>query len=94
MQTITNIGTLIVSTSDTCGNRPRIAGTRVTVQRIVAWHQMGMNAEAIKAEVPHLNMAQIYASLAYYYANREQIEAEIAKEAEDYERLSSQATEG
>lgn len=94
MQAITDIGTLIVSTPDICGNRPRIAGTRVTVQRIVVWHQMGMNAEAIIAEIPHLNLAQIYAALAYYYANRERIDVEIAKEAEEYDRLSTQAIAG
>ncbi|MBE9116225.1 DUF433 domain-containing protein [Lusitaniella coriacea LEGE 07157] len=94
MPTITDIGTLIVSTPDICSNRPRIAGTRITVQRIVVWHQMGMSVEAITAEIPHLNLAQIYAALAYYYANREQIDVAIAKEAEEYNRLSAQATAG
>lgn len=29
MPTLTDIGTLIISTPETCGNRPRIAGTRI-----------------------------------------------------------------
>ncbi|WP_242039678.1 DUF433 domain-containing protein [Anabaena sphaerica] len=35
----TDIGTLIIKSSDTLGGRPRIAGTRVSVQRITAWYK-------------------------------------------------------
>ena len=33
---VTDIGTLIVKSPETLGGRPRIAGTRVSVQRITA----------------------------------------------------------
>ena len=42
MTAIIDIGTLIVRTPETCGNRPRIGGTRVSVQRIVVWHKRGL----------------------------------------------------
>ncbi|WP_445305489.1 MULTISPECIES: DUF433 domain-containing protein [unclassified Microcoleus] len=45
MPTLTDIGTLIVSTAKSCGNRPRIAGTRITVQQIAVCYKMGMNPE-------------------------------------------------
>ena len=90
MQTLIDIGTLIISTPETCGDRPRIAGTRITVQRIVVWYKMGMSAASIVAEIPHLTLAQVHAALAYYYANTEQIESDIAAEAAEYERLAAQ----
>ena len=40
MPTLIDIGTLIISTPEICGDRPRIAGTRITVQRIVVWYKM------------------------------------------------------
>lgn len=38
MPTLTDIGTLIVQTPGTCGGRPRIAGTRITVHTIVYFY--------------------------------------------------------
>ncbi|MEP6521328.1 DUF433 domain-containing protein [Microcoleus vaginatus DQ-U2] len=49
MPTLTDIGTLIIFTPETCGNRPRIAGTRITVQRIAVGYKMGMKPEKIIA---------------------------------------------
>lgn len=93
MPTLTDIGTLIISTPETCGNRPRIAGTRITVQRIAVWYKMGMIPEDIIAEIPHLNLAQVHRSLAYYYANQEQINADIAAEEADYDGLANECKE-
>ncbi|MEG5159110.1 DUF433 domain-containing protein [Microcoleus sp. AT3-A2] len=90
MPTLTDIGTLIISTPATCGNRPRIAGTRITVQRIAVWYKMGMKSEEIIAEIPHLNLAQVHAALAYYYANKEQIDGDIAMEEAECDRLANE----
>jgi uncharacterized protein (DUF433 family) len=90
MPTITDIGTLIVRSPDTCGDRPRIAGTRVSVQRIAAWYQQGLNAEEIAARIGHLSLAQIYAALTYYHANQSEIETYLAEELADYQRLAAE----
>jgi uncharacterized protein (DUF433 family) len=90
MPTLTDIGTLIISTPETCGNRPRIAGTRITVQRIAVWYKMGMQPEEIIAEITHLNLAQVHAALAYYYANKEPIDADIAREEAECDRLANE----
>jgi uncharacterized protein (DUF433 family) len=83
MPTITDIGALIVRSDDIRGGRPRLAGTGVTVRRIVGWYKRGLTPEEITMEVPHLSLAQIYAALTYYHANREEIETDItAEEAE------------
>ncbi len=60
------------------GGRPRIAGTGVTVQRIVGWYKLGLTADEIADKFGHLSLAQVYAALAYYHANTEEIEAAIS----------------
>jgi uncharacterized protein (DUF433 family) len=87
MPTLTDIGTLIVRSPEIRGGRPRIAGTGVTVRRIVGWYKLGLSPEEISTEIPHLSLAQVYAALAYYHANREEIEADIAAEEAEAERL-------
>jgi uncharacterized protein (DUF433 family) len=82
---IVDIGTLIVCSPDICGNRPRIARTRMTVGRIATLWQQGLNAEQIQDEYPHLKLEQIYAALAYYHANKAEIDASLAKDLMDYE---------
>ena len=89
MPTATDIGTL-VSCSPNIGNgRPTITGTRTSVRRIAVLYKQGADAEEIASRLPHLNFAQIYAALAYYHANRDDIEADLAEEEAEYERLSA-----
>lgn len=90
MQTITDIGTLIVNTPGTCGGRPRIAGHRITVHNIAIDSNAGMKPEEIVAERPQLTLAQVYAALAYYYANKETIDAEITAEVEEFDHLEAE----
>ena len=78
MTTVVDIGTLIVRTPGTCGGLPRIAGTRMSVRSIAIDYKAAMTPEKIAEEFPHLTLAQIYAGLAYYHANKDEVEAEIA----------------
>ena len=90
MTTISDIGSLIVRSDDIRGGRPRVAGTGVTVRRIVGWYKQGLTPEEIITELPHLSLAQVYAALTYYHANREEIEADIMAEAATAEHLTKQ----
>ena len=92
--TAIDIGTLVVSTPETCGGRPRIAGTRISIAQIAVWNQQGMSPETILEEIPYLNLAQIYAALSYYHANRKEIEADLAAELAEYERLEADRRAG
>jgi uncharacterized protein (DUF433 family) len=90
--TTVKIGTLITRSPDIRGGRPRIAGTGVTVQRIVGWYKLGLRPEEIASEFGHLSLAQIHAALTYYHANHEEIENGILadeKEADKLEELHS-----
>jgi uncharacterized protein (DUF433 family) len=81
MASAIEIGTLIDRDPQIRGGRPKIAGTGLTVRRIVGWYKMGMSPEEIALEYPHLTLAQVHAALAYYHANHAEIEADIALEA-------------
>jgi uncharacterized protein (DUF433 family) len=88
----TDIGALIVRSPDIRGGRHRIAGTGVTVRRIIGWYKLGFSPEEIVAEFGHLTLAEVYAALAYYHANPEEIEADMAMEEAETEGLEQQQT--
>ena len=89
MPTVTDIGSLLVRSDDVRGGRPRIAGPGVTVRRIVGWYKQGLTPEEITTEMPHLSVAQVYAALTYYHANRDEIEADIAAEDSEATHLET-----
>jgi len=74
----TDIGSLLVSTPGIRHGRPCIAGTGITVHRIALWYKLGHGPEEIARRYGHITEAQIYAALAYYHANRDEVEAELA----------------
>ena len=78
-----DIGKLIVSSPHIRRNRPRITGTGVTVHRVIGWYKLGLTPEEIGDRIGHLDLAQIHAALAYYHANRELMEADLADEEAD-----------
>jgi uncharacterized protein (DUF433 family) len=80
MPMVVDIGTLIERSPDIRKGRPCIAGTGVTVRRIAGWHNLGLTPEEIAAKIEHLTLAQIHAALAYYHANRDEIDSDIAAE--------------
>jgi len=80
MASIIEIGTLIDRDPKIRGGRPKVAGTGLTVTRIAGWYKLGMTPEEIALEYPHLTLAQVHAALAYYHANRDEIEADAMQE--------------
>jgi uncharacterized protein (DUF433 family) len=87
----TEIGTLIERRPEIRGGRPVVAGTGVSVHRIAGWYKLGLTPEEIVENYGHLSLAQLHAALAYYHANREEIEGYLAAEEADEERLRRQA---
>lgn len=85
-----NIGTLIDRSPSIHNNRPKVAGTGVTVRRIAGWYTRGCTPEEIVRKIPHLTLAQVHAALAYYHANREEIEHDLAAEEALYEKLAAE----
>lgn len=89
MSTITDIGTLISRQPDIHGGCPIIAGTGVTVRRIAIWYKQGLSAEEIADRIGHLTLTQVYAALTYYHANREEVDADIAAEEAEGDRIEA-----
>lgn len=88
MLAITDIGALIERRPETRGGRPVVAGTGVSVHRIAGWYKLGSSPEEIAENFGHLSLAQVHAALAYYHANRSEIETYLAEEEADDRRLS------
>lgn len=61
-------------TPGTRGGRPRIAGTRITVSDVAAWHlSTGLSLEEI-AGTYDLSLAAVHAAMAYYYDHKSEID--------------------
>jgi uncharacterized protein (DUF433 family) len=88
----TEIATLLVSSPDVCGGRLRIEGTRITVNQIAVLYKQGCNAEDIADQYPYLTLAQVYAALAHYHANQEEIEADLEAERKEANGQSNSLT--
>lgn len=81
------LDSILVRTREVCGGRLRVDGTRITVERIAVLYKQGQSAEQIVETYPHLTLGQVYAALAWFHANREEVEAELAAADAEYEAL-------
>jgi uncharacterized protein (DUF433 family) len=84
------IGSLLTRSPEIRHGRPCIVGTGISVHRIAILYKMGNNAEEIAREYPHLDIAGIYAALAYYHANQAEVEAEIAADEAEADRIEAE----
>ncbi len=82
---LVEIGTLIARDPAVRGGRPAIAGTGVSVRAVAIDSNRGLSPEEIAADRPQLSLAQVFAALAYYHANRAEVDADIDAEARAYE---------
>ncbi|TSA39784.1 DUF433 domain-containing protein [archaeon] len=87
MSTTIDIGSLITRSPGICGGRPCIAGTGVSVRCIVGWYKLGMSPEEIADNYEQLSLSHVFAALTYYQANREAMEAEMAADEAEADRL-------
>ncbi|MEO8496595.1 MAG: DUF433 domain-containing protein [Planctomycetota bacterium] len=86
----TPLETMLVATPGTCGGKLRINGTRITVQHVAVMFKQGLSAEDIEQTYEHLSLGQVFAALAYYLANREEIDAALAEEDALYDQLKQE----
>ena len=83
--TSVDIGSLIRKTPGILNGAPCIAGTRMPVRAIAAMYNDGMSVDEIDDAYEHLDLAGIFAALAYYFANRAEIDADLADEQRAYD---------
>jgi uncharacterized protein (DUF433 family) len=78
----------ITKTPGVCGGRACIAGHRVRVLDIVAWHEhQGMTPDDIVSHVPSLTLADVHAALAYYFDHMAETQEEMRSERELVEKF-------
>jgi uncharacterized protein (DUF433 family) len=71
----------ITRTPGVCGGKACIAGHRVRVLDIVAWHEhQGMSPDEIVSHIPTITLADVHAALAYYFDHIEEIQQEMRAE--------------
>lgn len=73
---------LIIKDPKLRGGRPIIAGTGVTVRTIAGYYKLGLDPEET-ADQLNLELAAVYAALAYYHLNRDEIEADLLAHSEE-----------
>ena len=62
------------------GTKARIAGHRIRVEDIAIWHEkLGLSPAEIVEHEPTLTLADVHASPAYSWDDREEIEPQIAE---------------
>ncbi|MEM7113615.1 MAG: DUF433 domain-containing protein [Chloroflexota bacterium] len=76
------IESLIVSQPGVKGGRPIIANSSVTVRTIVGYYKLGLTPEEIVDDM-NIGLAGVYAALAYYHLNRDEIEEDIVTNSEE-----------
>ena len=88
----TTLDAMLARSPDVCGGLIRIDGTRITVHRVTTLYKQGQTAEDVVGTYPHLSLGQVYAALAYYHANRAEIESELAAADALYDELTHEDT--
>lgn len=70
----------IEQSPDVAHGAPRISGTRIRVQDVVAWHVRGDWSIAQIVKDYGLSPAQIHAALAYYYDHQAEIDRALDRD--------------
>jgi len=84
------LDSLLTHSPEVRHDRVRIAGTGITVHRVAVLTNLGHSPEEIVRKYKHLTLAGVHAALAYYHANREQVDAEIEADREEATRLEAE----
>jgi uncharacterized protein (DUF433 family) len=70
----------------------RIRGTRIPLEAVVGAFVAGMSAEGIADAFPALTLSDVYAVIAYYLRHRSEVDAYVAGQTTEAERIAAEAT--
>lgn len=68
----------------------RVKGSRVSLDSIIHHFKLGATAEQIVQSFPSLNLGDVYSSIAYYLAHRQQIEEYLQQQDTEADALQEQ----
>jgi uncharacterized protein (DUF433 family) len=69
----------------------RVAATRVMLDAVVASFHQGHSPESIRQQYPALTLEEVYGSIAYYLANRPEVDAYLARQQVLWDELRRQS---
>ncbi|HAK97408.1 MAG TPA: hypothetical protein DCM87_21080 [Planctomycetes bacterium] len=69
------------------GGAVRVGETRVSLLSVLAAFQRGATPEQVVHSFPTLRLQDVYAVISYYLANRAELDAWIAEERLEFERV-------
>jgi uncharacterized protein (DUF433 family) len=71
--------------------QPTIAGSRTKVMDIaLRYEYMGLSADEIIEQFPHLTLPQVHDALSYYYENKQELDSKYEDEQEFVKQLKKQ----
>lgn len=65
-----------------------VEGTRISLDSIVYAFRQGLSPESIVQSFPLLTLEQVYGAIAFYLANRTEIDAYLAAEEDAFNAMS------
>ena len=68
----------------------RVGRSRVSLDSIVHHYKQGATAERIAESFPSLDLAEVYAVIAYYLANRESVQEYLRRQEAEADALQQQ----
>jgi len=71
----------------------RVGGTRVSLDSVVYGFLEGQTAETIAQSYPALTLEQVYGAIAYYLANRPEIDTYLRQADAEFEKQSQRTRE-
>ncbi len=75
----------VVSDPDVRGGRPSIAGTRICVSDLAAYHTAaGLTPDELAVQFGP-DLGQVHAALAYYYQHKTELDLEVQHNSENAE---------
>ena len=71
----------------------RVGNTRVMLDGVVVSFRDGLSPETIMQQYPALTLEQVYGAITFYLANREEVDAYLAKAKADFDSLQRTSRE-
>ncbi len=64
----------------------RIKGHRIGIEHVLSYYHEGYNPDEIAQEFPGLSLEKIYATITYYLAHRDEVDAYLVRLKARYEQ--------
>lgn len=94
MAGVITLESMLVSKPGVKGGRLCLRGTGIPVHNVAGYYRMGHTAEEMASENPHLAPGLFHAAVAFYLANKAEIDAEIDAEIALEEELAARSPHG